>query len=261
MKKLLYILLIFALFSCDEDDLTQSDPIDLIGIDQSTDLGKSLYDIYVSYGSVVKFDYDSTDYRSGIKQTYDITFVTQKDPEVISTAVDFTNEFLFHLFDEEFMVKYAPRNIFLADTIKQESFFTQYFDTHVGYSHIAISGFNSDVENLSFEEKETKKLQIKLALIKDYLIKQNYMFIPEDFGMVSEGHYNNWQIRDGFMDYGFWQEGWSVPWNVEQDFGIYLDKIATMSHEEILLAIDDYPLMEEKYLIVLSWLVDNNIDL
>lgn len=261
MKNLLYILLAFTLFSCSEDDLTPTDPVDLSGIDQSTELGRSIYSIYEQYGSVVKYQYDTIDYRSLITGYTSVTMIQQEDPEVIATSVDFAKEFFFDLFSEELLTQYAPRNVLLADTIKDD--FNRDDKRPVAfarYNYIAITGFNSDWTGLSESQKEDRKKQIKIAFVRDFLIGENYMSVPDKFSRVSHEHYNSNSIWSGFMDYGFWQIGWWVPEDPAEDFANYIEKIGTTSHEDILEEIEGYPLMQQKYTEVLAWLEDNNIN-
>lgn len=249
MKKLFIIiatLIPLCFGSCKEDALTPSEPQQFGEFPQGNGAkDKEIVAFYEKYGTQVLYKYSEVDFRYGM--TSMLPYYSEPAQEAaVADGWKFVKEECLSLWGEEFMKKYLPFRILLADKIyslkqtwnKDEN--GNYIYNKIpkgamyGFNHIAISGINADLANMTLEQKKNLIGETSFALV-GYAASKGNIQIPEEFKALYLKNKNNaggeqpgdWGFNKGaFLEY---KEGGQ---DVEYDFGLYVKYLSTMSPEE-----------------------------
>lgn len=274
------LLALVGLTGCQKEDslhATLDKPkYDLQPGDNTTD--QFIYQFYQDNGSYILYDYDSLDYCWNLTRIMDLEFVKQPNKELVLKGIQTMKKIWIDLYPTEFVQRYFPYKIMLADTIWDSS--SSILPRHETFcfsaiNYVAFGRVHEGVDALSSDSLKTLSGIINGIFWGQYLCKYNRVFIPQQFYQVSgEEYYNenlqnyrtNEEVENNVKldprNYGFLEEiydGLDETVNTptyEEDVEQFVRCITSHTEEEMLAIVTGFPKLEDKYYILKAFILD-----
>lgn len=264
----IFMILAFAAIFCScskEDDIVAEldDPrFEVKDSEDPTD--HYIYEFYQKYKSFILFNYEVADYRWNLTHNSEYEVTLPKE-ELKSAGLEYARKVFLDIYPEEFVLKYFPYKILLAENISTWDMMTG-MDVELmaasGISCVVISGVKDGVADMTEEEITSAKGQVNAGFWADYMVNNNLISIPDDFYNVSKDFYSRPVVAaEGYplqMDakketYGFVYASIS-PWNgfeylpdMSKDLQTFFEYMFSHTSEEINQLCAEYPRIKQKF--------------
>lgn len=280
----------------DKIDAVKGEPRYVIE-DSDDPLDHAIYEIFAATGVYVLYEYEPEDYLWDLGSLYNSSNVLtpQTDREVLLQGVEYLRKVLMDSYPDEFMQKYFPLKIFLAERIDiGTAAATQDVESAVGREYIAVGRIRDGGIPSTAEELLKAKGDLNAYLWSNVMIKNKLLTLPASFAAVSEKFYganfgfikanetgidDYWYPTDAeLMEEGFWDvdpyntmntyprvldpetgrpdDRYNIMPKYVNDLNMWIGKITTTTREEIMPLIVGYEKMLLKYNILVNSVKD-----
>lgn len=294
-KIILFLATAVCLSSCYKEDAIKAvkgEPRYVIE-DSSDPLDHAIYEIYNATGVYVLYEYEKEDYYWNLGSLYNSSNVLtlQTDRTVLLDGVNYLRKILFNSYPDDFMKKYFPLKIFLAERVDTgTSAALQDVESGVGREYIAVGKIRAGEIPSTAEGLLKAKGSLNAYLWSNVMIQNGLLELPGSFAAVSEkfyganfgfikanetGNEDYWYPTDAeLMEEGFWDvdpnasmntyprvldpetgrpdDRYNIMPDYVGDINMWIAKITTMTRAEILPLIEPYEKMMRKYEILVG---------
>ena len=231
-----------------------------------------VYELWQNTGTFILEEYDTLDYKWNVAAISPniLTKIKEEDmDEVYPKGIEFLRNVLLDQYNTEFIRKYFPTQIFLADTIDDERYEGELWDDlqcQYGRAYLAIGRLRKDDFPKSDEELLAVKGKINAMLWANFIYHNNLYRVPESFFTPCEDYYaqsmsNDKEHRDD-LDYiqkmGFWHydelnqsNQWMLP-DRTGDVSDFIEIIVTHNEEEMTALLKGKETLTMKYNILVG---------
>lgn len=255
MNKKYIILAIFSLmlFSCyNEDDIVVEKGENKYNIQDSDDpVEKYIYNFYKESGSVILFDYETSDYTWNITHSYLGGFDLAKVKDANKAAgIEYAKKVFLEMYPKDFRSNHFPFKILMAESLKGEDMMTGMMaDYHAksGKGFICIGRINDNAGSLTKDDLYAARGGVNTDYWLTYMFGNNKFKIPDAFYAVSEAYYDG-KIDGGVKeDYGFVFLDWKYFPGKYLDLKTFIEYIFSHTNAEMEELCNNYPLIKQKY--------------
>ena len=231
-----------------------------------------VYNLWKDTGTFILEKYDSLDYKWNVSSLSNniITLIPEEEiNEVYSPSIDFLRATLLDYYNVEFIKKYFPTRIFLAQKIDDDRYDMDIWNDQTcqhGRAYLALGRLRKDAFPKTAEETLYVKGKINAMLWADFIVENHIFTIPEVFFTPCEDYYGKSMSADKehrddpeyIKKMGFWQydeknisNQWILPTRSE-DIADFIEMIVTHSEEQMKEILKGYETLTVKYNIILS---------
>lgn len=253
-----------------EDIKSEIGEADLIPKDGESKIEKFAYDFYSKYNSIIRYDYDTLDYRWEITDRTRNIYTLQKDKEILGQSIEYINKVFLNFYNDDFKKAYMPAMIFLADSVNRswEGYIIPDCISFYGRSNIAIGRIREGFSEIEQDSLNTIKGNINADFWGGYLYGNERLNVPSSFFKISEIYYSQNLMSDEDPDpnpkeYGFWDIYNSPSDNIDKernapsmqiDVWQFINVITSHTEEEVIQMMKGYPNLKSKYDILTNYI-------
>ncbi|MCT4586488.1 MAG: putative zinc-binding metallopeptidase [Carboxylicivirga sp.] len=279
MKQFIFIVLsITLLLGCNEDEdlniFEVSNPYELPTGD--SEFEQYQRDVFNKYNSYLLASYEDKECMWNVDLIQGIRVVQQPDANVWNKMPEVIEKLFYSSYSSEFLKKYSPFKFLLADTVHTNSI--KDWPVWSGRDYILLSKVNDELFDYSDEEELQLKAKLHGCFWGLYRHKYERFVMTKGWYEVGGDNYNKKiamlrtskeeedKVNPDPKKFGFWatvSDGNNdfTP-DENEDVAQYVENIVLLSDEELVEAIDGWPLMKQKVNIIKQFFVDEyNIDL
>ncbi len=245
-------------------------------VDSQEPVDKYIYTQFKNTGVCILYDFSTLDYKwnLNVSNLSEYEIVKQTDKAILSSGISYLDKVLWAYYDNDFKKKFFPLNILLCDSIKKGTVNSS-IATITGRNYLAIGKISKGIENTSEAELNNLKGIINGNMWGNIFYTNSVLDFPQEFFTPCEELYG-YKIGTktdvpafDSKKLGFWDKDpdtstsstYMAP-RKPVDVVQFIQQITTNSYEEIMVKMNGYPILYNKYIILTNYMKEHyNIDL